>query len=408
MYVLTLNLALVLMYFYYVYNIGIIQKGKLKNLITILICSSIILIVIVWFPSFVYEFLAWTLISIIMLLFVLFYDEESFALQWKKTISYGIAVIIIGALFKLHSGYSYLMIYEAMLLFCFIRLSSHRKYLNKINGILVISIYVIIIAATMIPLNAVVTNTEGSTYIYFNPINYQILGVLATLIFWLLEVIFKNYQSSFEKTTLYFQQNVLHNQYEEIKNIYLNMRGWRHDYHSHLQAIKAHLALGQLDEVQQYLSELEKDLSRVDSYVKSGNLMADAVLNSKISIAKNRNIDVICKAELPEEIVITDIDMCVILGNLLDNAVEACMKIEENRRFIRIYIAMIKEQLYISIQNSAKEELNFNERNYISTKRGEHGLGMKRVKILIDKYNGYLNLQNEPGIFASEVTVPLK
>ncbi len=185
------------------------------------------------------------------------------------------------------------------------------------------------------------------------------------------------------------------------------MRGWRHDYHNHLQTIKAHLDLNQLDEVNKYLLELEQDLSRVDSYVKSGNLMVDAILNSKISLAENKKINVICKAELPENLIITDIDMCVILGNLLDNATESCMKIEENKRFIRIYIAILKKQLYVSIQNSAKEELNFNERNYISTKRGEHGLGMKRVKILVDKYNGYLNLQNEPGIFASEITIPL-
>lgn len=407
MYVLIIKLALVFMYFYYIYNLGTIHKGKLKNIVTMFLCISVMLIEFIWFSSFIYEILAWILISIIMLLFVLFYDEESFTLQWKKTIAYSLVVIIFSAIFKLHSGYSYLMIYEAMLLFCFIRLSKHRKYLNKTNGILITLIYVIIIAATIIPLNTVIRNTEGTSYIYFNPINYLVLSVLATLIFWVLEIIFMNYQLSFEKTTRYFQQNVLHNQYEEIKNIYLNMRGWRHDYHSHLQTIKAHLALNQLDEVQQYLLDLEKDLSRVDSYVKSGNLMADAILNGKISIAESKNINVICKAELPEEIIITDIDMCVILGNLLDNAIEACLKIEEDKRFIRIYIAMMKNQLYISIQNSAKEELDFNERNYISTKRGEHGLGMKRVKILIDKYNGYLNLQNEPGIFASEVTVPL-
>ncbi len=408
MYELIIKFALIFMYFYYVYNLGTIHKGKLKNIVTMFLCTFVMLIEFIWSPSFIYEILAWILISIIMLLFVLFYNEESIALQWKKTIAYGIAVIILSTIFKLHSGYSYLMIYETMLLFCFIILSRHRKNLNKTNGILVTFIYVIIIAATMIPLNYVITKAaEGTSYIYFIPLNYQILTVLATLIFWLLEIIFMNYQSSFEKTTQYFQQNVLHNQYEEIKNIYLNMRGWRHDYHSHLQTIKAYLALNQFDEVQQYLSDLEKDLSRVDSYVKSGNLMADAILNSKISIAESRNINVICKAELPEEIVIADIDMCVILGNLLDNAIEACLKIEEGKRFIRIYIAMMKNQLYISIQNSAKEELDFNERNYISTKRGEHGLGMKRVKILIDKYNGYLNLQNEPGIFASEVTVPL-
>ena len=58
-------------------------------------------------------------------------------------------------------------------------------------------------------------------------------------------------------------------------------------------------------------------------------------------------------------------------------------------------------------ENSARAEPDFDERNYISKKRGNHGLGMKRVKAMVDKYHGYLNLANEPGIFAAEVTMPL-
>ncbi len=385
----TFNIILILVYFYYIYNIGEIHKGTVKSAVALVLCIFAILI----FCLLRYEFAAWILISLIMLLFDLFYDEEPFVIQWKKAVSYGIAVASMLVVNKFFSTLSYMMIYEIIILFCFIVLSRQRKCLSPINGILVGLTYLIIITAT---------------YIYESNIINLIMFLLSSLIFLILEVIFKNYQTSFENNTRYFQQNVLHNQYEEIKNIYLNMRGWRHDYHSHLQTIKAHLALNQLDEVQKYLLELEKDLSRVDSYVKSGNLMSDAILNSKISIAENKNINVICKAELPENVIITDIDMCVILGNLLDNAIESCVKIEENKRFIRIYIAVMRKQLYMSIQNSAKEELDFNERNYISTKRGEHGLGMKRVKILVDKYNGYLNLQNEPGIFASELTIPIE
>ena len=77
------------------------------------------------------------------------------------------------------------------------------------------------------------------------------------------------------------------------------------------------------------------------------------------------------------------------------------------RRQFRRTLSIDIRTFYISIQNSAKEELDFNERNYISTKRGNHGLGMKRVKLLVDKYEGFLNLQNEPCIFAAEISIPL-
>ena len=91
----------------------------------------------------------------------------------------------------------------------------------------------------------------------------------------------------------------------------------------------------------------------------------------------------------------------------MDNALEACRLIEERERFLRIYMTVNKSQLYLSIQNSARAEPDFDERNYITKKRGNHGLGMKRVQAAVEKYHGYLNLANEPGIFAAEVTMPV-
>lgn len=135
--------------------------------------------------------------------------------------------------------------------------------------------------------------------------------------------------------------------------------------------------------------------------------MVDAIINSKLSIANKSNIKLNVKVDVLPELPIGDVDLCVIIGNILDNAIESCRKIPEENRFIRLYMDTVGQQFYLSVQNSAKEILNFNERNYISTKRGEHGFGMKRVSLLVEKYNGYLNLQNEPGIFATEVTIPL-
>lgn len=185
------------------------------------------------------------------------------------------------------------------------------------------------------------------------------------------------------------------------------MRGWRHDYHNHIQAIRAYLSFNQIDEATKYLQELESDLDQVDTLVKSGHLMIDAILNSKLSMALTADIQINCKATVPDKLNLSDVDICVLLGNLLDNAIEACMKVNKEDRFIRIYIDTLKHQLYISITNSASESLTLNERQYISEKRGNHGHGMKRVKLCVDKYHGYLNLKNEVGVFASEVMIPL-
>lgn len=192
----------------------------------------------------------------------------------------------------------------------------------------------------------------------------------------------------FESSAERFQQEVLSRQYDEIRAIYLDMRGWRHDYHNHLQVMKA-------------------ELDRVDTYVKSGNLMVDAILNSKLSLAERDGVAVTCKARVPDALTVDDVDLCVIMGNLLDNAIEACATLPADGRWLRVYVAARGSQLYAPIQNSAVEDPSFNQRNYISEKRGNHGLGMKRVAAVVEKYEGFLNLANEPGVFAAEVSLPL-
>lgn len=204
-----------------------------------------------------------------------------------------------------------------------------------------------------------------------------------------------------------FQNELVDRHYAEVETMYRKMRGWRHDYHNHMQVMKAKLSLGDLDGMGAYLDQLERELDRVDTLVKSGNLMTDAILNSKLTLARRNNIRVNCRAKLPERLPMEDVDLCVILGNLLDNAIEACQKVEEDSRTLRLYMAVNKGQFYLSLQNSAPQEPDFDARHYITSKRGNHGLGMKRVKAAVDKYQGYLNLANEPGIFAAEVTMPL-
>lgn len=388
------------LHIYFIYNIGDIEKGWTKAVVLAMISALIAV------PGFIFhlEWVSWLAITAVFLLYVLFYDDEPFKHQWKAILIQGmcIALMELGKrYFNYPNGY---MISTVICFLYFLWLSGKRGYLNRYNGILSGVLYIILLALEFI------FDYRGESIFKIHNASeiFQIICFTAGLVlFLLLEGTLKSYQSGYEISTREFQQRVLAHQYVEIKDIYMNMRGWRHDYHNHIQVIKAQMALEKYDEVHAYLDELEQDLDRVDTYVKSGNLMADAILNSKLSMAQERSINISCKAELPPELAVSDIDLCVILGNLLDNAIEACEKIEENKRFLRIYMVVNKKQLYISIQNSAREELEFNERNYISTKRGNHGLGMKRVKLVVDKYEGFLNLQNEPGIFAAEVSIPL-
>lgn len=211
-----------------------------------------------------------------------------------------------------------------------------------------------------------------------------------------------------DKKYLDYQVDVMKRQVEEINNVYLTMRGWRHDYHNHLQKLKAHLLTGQTEEAIKYLDELESDLDRIRTKYQTGNVALDAILNSKLSIAQKDGIEINCKAELTENLSIADIDLCVIVGNLIDNAVESCRKMEDSStKFLRIYACIRKKQLYLSVTNSTSEHVRRLDSAYVSTKRGDHGHGLKRVDLVVEKYGGYVRRANEPGVFSTEIMIPL-
>lgn len=204
-----------------------------------------------------------------------------------------------------------------------------------------------------------------------------------------------------------YQNDLITKHCDEVQNIYRTMRGWRHDYHNHIQTL---LALSG-DEVKsrEYLLNLNDDLTKVDTVLKTGNVMVDAILNSKLSLINSKNIKVNAKAVVPPELRLSEIDLCVIIGNLLDNAMEACLRQSENEeRFIRVFIGVLKNQLYISVSNSVGGKVKKSGKNYISSKNSEtHGFGLMRVDRIAAKYNGYVNRQNEEGVFATEVMLPL-
>ncbi len=299
-------------------------------------------------------------------------------------------------------------------------------------------------------------------YYWYILIGAGFIGAVAGIILWQRAYTKKLVNKSISD----YQSDLITKHCEEVENIYAKMRGWRHDYRNHIQVMKVYLEEGETEKLGKYLEDLKFDLNSVDTVVKTGNTMIDAILNSKLSLAYKRDIDVNVKAVVPKDLGIPDIDLCVIIGNLLDNAMEACVKTgPESRPWMRIFIGVLKGQLYISVSNSMSGELKKVRKSeqkvpamYASTKtnapyaaapntsitpntaltpnaastsnssstvssektktaeRGsgaEHGYGLIRIDDIAARHNGYVNRQHEAGspgeqgVFATEVLLPL-
>ena len=208
------------------------------------------------------------------------------------------------------------------------------------------------------------------------------------------------------------QREMMETHYQEVETMYRQMRGWRHDYRSHIQALKALAAEGDVEAVKEYLDQLDTDLNSVDTVVKTGNLMADAILNSKLSLAKAKGIRVSAAASIPKESSIPDVSLCTILGNLLDNAMEACLRLTDpEARFLRVYISPMKGQLYLSVTNSAPGKARQENGKFLSAKpnrdpRARHGFGLSQIDRMVKYLGGYVNRQQEEDVFATEVMIP--
>lgn len=204
-----------------------------------------------------------------------------------------------------------------------------------------------------------------------------------------------------------YQNELMARHLEEVQHIYRQMRGWRHDYHNHIQIMKAYQQQGEYEQLNQYLDKLDGDLVQVDTLIRSGNIMVDAILNSKLSLAQSRHIPIKAKAIVPARLNVSDLDLCVILGNLIDNAVEASLKLPETERLLRVYVDVKKGSLYLSVTNTAKGRPAKHGGRYVTTKGGFHGLGLARVDALVEKYGGYVKRRDEDGAFSTEVLLPL-
>lgn len=210
-----------------------------------------------------------------------------------------------------------------------------------------------------------------------------------------------------DKQIASYQHELIETHYQEVDNMYRKMRGWRHDYRNHIQTMKAYAASENWEALRHYLDLLDEDLTQVDTVIKTGNTMTDAILNSKISLARSKGIEVVADAHIPVQLKSSELDLCCIIGNLFDNAIEASVKLPEKKRIIRVYMDMRGTQLYISFTNfTAGKKMQKVGKLFLSTKGEGHGFGLVRIDNIIERLDGYISRNSEDGAFTTEILIP--
>lgn len=199
-------------------------------------------------------------------------------------------------------------------------------------------------------------------------------------------------------------------QAKEREAAYRQTRMLRHDLNDRLIALDALIEQRQYDDARREIDEMlyENKLPR-NEISRSGNLALDALINYKHSVAQTLNADLSCLVEVPADLSVDGTDLCVILGNLLDNALEAVTLLPREERQIKLEIRLEKGLLRILTENPYKGKI---EERYDGTlksrKPGDgHGFGLLSVRRAVDKYGGELCFPYDDTVFRACVTLYL-
>lgn len=210
-----------------------------------------------------------------------------------------------------------------------------------------------------------------------------------------------------EKTSLIIdkmQLEMYKSQLYESEKRYDEIRKIRHDMKNHFQCILALLSENEIIKAEEYINDMLKNkLDLGFHYVKTQNKVIDVISNLKLFQCKNQNMKVITNIH-PFELDIDDVDMCIILGNLFDNAIEACSDT------IYFEISMKKGYVNIIIKNSVVNSVLKINPNLQTTKKDKkiHGMGLKAVREAIEKNQGMIDFYEKNNSFIADVWLPSK
>ena len=233
---------------------------------------------------------------------------------------------------------------------------------------------------------------------------FSMLIFVAVLFFYLTR------QYEMEKKIAYLEKEknaLLMRDYQMLRNTYATNARLFHDFHNHIEALHRYLEKDKAEEAAKYLESLRSPIEAVTQPVWVGDEAVYYLINSKITLAASREIQVNCNIEYPQHTNIRSVDLVAILGNLLDNALEAVEGTEGNLRFINLTIRRINEMLIIKLENGCNTMPTVADGDLKTSKTDKtlHGWGLQSVRTAAERYDGTIETEYSNHTFRAVVTL---
>ena len=242
---------------------------------------------------------------------------------------------------------------------------------------------------------------------YYNYKTYDLVIIVSGLIFLQISIFYiVNSISKIVEEKLVLEINLKSKQNDEdIIRMHKEMIGWRHDMRNHVNTVLGLIERNASNEAIEYIKEVDKRTSDFEKIRYTDNVALDSILTSKINLAKEKGINVKLELNISCEIKLTNIEICTLLGNLLDNSIEACEKLEKDK-IIDLKMLAQEDKLIIRIKNNTNGKVNNENGVFKTTKvRGLHGIGISQIDDIIKKYNGYIKRSHENNVFNTNIMI---
>lgn len=257
---------------------------------------------------------------------------------------------------------------------------------------------IIIPISTLTVMFTVLTNTNLSKTVIL--INIVLILAINFFAFFLFEKI-AIYSEKEKQRELAIHQNAYYLKQLSLMETSLKAtRSLRHDIKNHMAAIYTSLDNGHIRDAQKHIESVMNVYKNNNSIV-SGNSAIDSIINFKVQEAHQANLSITFNIDIPMELNIESYDAAIILGNLLDNSMEAVSKDEVKEKNILCDIKYDKGVMLIDIKNHFNGKIIHKGNKYLSTKADKqmHGLGLTNVKTSVEKYNGSMDINHKQGIY---------
>ncbi|WP_161618789.1 ATP-binding protein [Terrisporobacter glycolicus] len=248
-------------------------------------------------------------------------------------------------------------------------------------------------------------------FVHFAELALPYIIVASNIVF--IFILIKLLKSTEEKAKLELlnkKHDMEYNYYLNIKESQEKVKRLYHDINNHMTNIK--LIQNQSSNVDEYINSINNEIKDFENIYNTGNVILDVILSEKSKLCNMKNIDFLCNIDFSKCDFLHMMDVSSIFSNLLDNAIEACDKMEnsKNKKYISIRGTIVKSYYIIKCENSKANKVIIKNNKIISSKKDKyfHGIGIESIKSSLKKYDGELEIENEENKFISIIYIPLK